>query len=101
MVFEAGQGLEVTVPVTAGPHLLTAAYVRQQVEEEGIPQPRQGGRLPANDEAYLAYQKVHAIEIGGPYGNIAVDADSPSRAHIFSCYPGPALGGERLRGGNP
>ena len=88
MVFEAGQGLEVTVPVTAGPHLLTAAYVRQQVEEEGIPQPRQGGRLPANDEAYLAYQKVHAIEIGGPYGNIAVDADSPSRAHIFSCYPG-------------
>ena len=87
MLYEGTQGLEVTVPVTAGPHSVTASYVRQQVEEEEIPQPRQGGRLPANSEAYLAYQKVHAIEIGGPYTNAANFGDSPSRQLIFSCYP--------------
>ena len=87
MLYEGTQGLEVTVPVTAGPHSITASYVRQQVEEEEIPQPRQGGRLPANSEAYLAYQKVHAIEIGGPYTNAANFGDSPSRQLIFSCYP--------------
>ena len=87
MRYEGTQGREVTVPVTAGPHSITASYVRQQVEEEEIPQPRQGGRLPANSEAYLAYQKVHAIEIGGPYTNAANFGDSPSRQLIFSCYP--------------
>ena len=87
MLYEAGEGLEVVVPVTAGPHVVTASYVRQQVEEEGVPQPNQGGRLLANDEVYLDYQKVHAIEIGGPYDNPAANVDSPSRSHIFSCYP--------------
>jgi len=87
MLYGAGEGLEVVAPVTAGPHVVTASYVRQQVDEEGVPQPNQGGRLLANDEVYLDYQKVHAIEIGGPYGSFAADADSPSRAHIFSCYP--------------
>lgn len=87
MLYEAGEGLEVRVPVTAGPHTITASYVRQQVEEEGIPQPRQGGRLPANDEAYLAYQKVHALEIGGPYVITGDANNSPSRRAIFSCYP--------------
>ena len=88
MLYGAGEGLEVVAPVTAGPHVVTASHVRQQVDEEGIPQPRQGGRLLANDEVYLDYQKVSAIEIGGPYGNPAARANSPSRAQIFSCYPG-------------
>ena len=87
MLYEAGEDLQVRVPVTAGPHSITASYVRQQVEEEGIPQPTQGGRLPANDEAYLAYQKVHAVEIGGPYITSNDPVDSPSRRTIFSCYP--------------
>ncbi len=87
MLQEAGAGLQVEVPVSAGPHTITASYVRQQVEEEGIPQPRQGGRLPANDEAYLAYQKVHAVEIGGPYLVSGNSNQSPSRRAIFSCYP--------------
>ncbi len=92
MLYRAGEGLEVVVPVTAGPHVVTASYVRQQVDEEGVPQPNQGGRLLANDEVYLDYQKVHAIEIGGPYGSPAANAVSPSRAHIFSCYPGAGAG---------
>lgn len=87
MLYEAGEGLEVTLPVTAGPHAVTVSYVRQQVEVEGIPQPRQGGRFTANDEAYLSYQKVHAIEIGGPYLITSQDNQSPSRRAIFSCFP--------------
>ena len=96
MLFEEASGLEVRVPVTAGPHVVTASYVRQQVEDEDFPQPRQGGRLPANSEAYLDYQKVHAIEIGGPYALSTGStvsrgfARSPSRALIFSCYPNQA-----------
>ncbi len=88
MLREAAEGLEVTVPVSAGLHVISASYVRQQVDLEAIPQPRQGGRLPANSEAYLDYQKVHAIEIAGPYSEPVTNNDSPSRAHIFSCYPG-------------
>ncbi|MEQ8955059.1 MAG: DUF1592 domain-containing protein, partial [Gammaproteobacteria bacterium] len=84
---EAGEGLEVIVPVSAGPHVVTASYVRQQHDLEGIPQPRQGGRLPANDEAYLDYQKVHAVSIDGPLAAPVTSSTSPSRDAIFSCYP--------------
>lgn len=90
MLYQATEGLQVRVPVQAGPHSVTVSYIRQQVEEEEIPQPRQGGRLPANSEAYLAYQKVHAVEIGGPYLDASAAAgfgESPSRQLIFSCYP--------------
>lgn len=89
MLSEEGSGLEVRIPVTAGPHLVTASYVRQQVEKEEIPQPVQGGRLNANSEVYLDYQKVHAIEIAGPY-TLSQDSgpvNSPSRRLIFSCTP--------------
>jgi len=87
MLYQGAEGLEVRLPVQAGPRQITVSYIRQQVVEEGIPQPRQGGRLPANNEAYLDYQKVHAIEIGGPYITAADLGDSPSRQLIFSCYP--------------
>ncbi len=89
MLREEAAGLEVRVPITAGPHLVTASYVRQQFELEDIPQPVQGGRLNANSEVYLDYQKVHAIEIGGPYTtSTSVSAvNSPSRRLIFSCTP--------------
>lgn len=87
MLSEADQGLEVRVPVQAGPGLLTVSYIRQHVEAEEIPQPVQGGRLYANDEAYLDYQKVHSVEVAGPLNRVTDFSDSPSRRHIFSCYP--------------
>jgi mono/diheme cytochrome c family protein len=87
MLVEAGEGLEVTVPVQAGPRQVTVSYIREHLEPEAIPQPAQGGRLHANDEAYLAYQKVAAVEIGGPYQSVSSISESPSRRLIFSCYP--------------
>lgn len=87
MLVEAGEGLEVRVPVQAGPRQVTVSYVREHLEPEAIPQPAQGGRLHANSEAYLAYQKVAAVEIGGPYRSFSTVSESPSRRLIFSCYP--------------
>ncbi|MFM1897212.1 MAG: hypothetical protein RLZZ385_2286 [Pseudomonadota bacterium] len=87
MITEAGEGLELRTPVAAGPHQVTVNYVRQHVEPEGIPQPTQGGRLYANDENYLGYQKVYTVAISGPFQPVSTGNDSPSRRHIFSCYP--------------
>jgi mono/diheme cytochrome c family protein len=87
MITEAGSGLEVRVPVQAGPRQVTVSYIRQQLEPEAIPQPAQGGRLNTNSEVYLDNQKVHSIEIGGPYQTASTSTDSPSRQLIFSCYP--------------
>lgn len=87
MLVGAAEDLQVRLQVSAGSHQLTAAYVREMLEPEGILQPRQGGRLPANDEAYLAYQKVHALDIAGPYGIAGNAENSASREFIFSCYP--------------
>ncbi|MBT3860251.1 MAG: DUF1592 domain-containing protein [Gammaproteobacteria bacterium] len=90
MLTEAGEGLEVRLPVEAGPAQISVSYVRQLVEPESIPQPVQGGRLNANDEAYLANQKIHSLEVSGPFQTIQSNsglAGSPSQQLIFSCHP--------------
>ena len=87
MLVTAEEGLEVRVPVTAGPGVVSVTYARQMIEPESIPQPAQQGRLYANDEAYMAYQKVHSIEIGGPFGLVSPARNTASREKIFSCYP--------------
>jgi hypothetical protein len=87
MLVTAEAGLEVRVPVTAGPGVVSVTYVRQLIEPENIPQPVQQGRLYANDEAYMAYQKVHSIEVGGPFGVVSPARNTASRQQIFSCHP--------------
>ncbi|MEX0618428.1 MAG: DUF1592 domain-containing protein [Pseudohongiellaceae bacterium] len=95
MLTHAEAGLEVRVPVKAGPGTLAVSYVRQQWEPEGIPQPVQQGRLYANDEAYMDNQKVYLVEVGGPYfstgsppdSSTGIARDTPSRRNIFTCHP--------------
>jgi hypothetical protein len=60
-------GLEVRVPVTAGEHVVSASFVREMVEPEGLPQPTQLGRVISNDQVYMGYANVGSVEIGGPY----------------------------------
>ena len=55
------QELEIPVPVQAGPRMVTVSYVREHLEPEDIPQPQQRGRLLANDEVYMDYQKVYSL----------------------------------------
>ena len=79
--------LFVQVPVEAGPHTVGVSFVRELWEEEGLPQPLQRGRVLTNDQIYMGYAAVGAVEIGGPYEVAGTVADTPSRRAIFSCRP--------------
>jgi hypothetical protein len=80
-------GLEVRIPVQAGSHVVSASFVRELWEPEGLPQPQQLGRVIANDQVYMNYANVHSIQIGGPYANSGPAKDTPSRRAIFVCQP--------------
>jgi hypothetical protein len=83
----ADEELEFSLPVKAGLGVVTVAYIREHLEPENRPQPILKGRLLANDEVYMAYQQVHSLEIGGPYGKLSSTTATSSRAKIFSCHP--------------
>ena len=60
-------GLEIRVPVEAGPRVVGVSFVRELWEPEGLPQPLQRGRVLANDQVYMDYANVGSVQIGGPY----------------------------------
>ena len=60
-------GLEVRVPVKAGPRVVGVSFVRELWEPEGLPQPLQRGRVIADDQVYMDYANVGSVQIGGPY----------------------------------
>ncbi|HTA47378.1 MAG TPA: DUF1592 domain-containing protein [Bryobacteraceae bacterium] len=80
-------GVEVRIPVQAGPRVVGVSFVREMWEPEGLPQPQQLGRVISNDQVYMGYANVGSVEIGGPYDAHAVAKDSPSRRAIFVCDP--------------
>ena len=80
-------GLEIRVPVEAGPHVVAASFVRELWEPEGLPQPLQRGRVITNDQVYMDYANVGKLQIGGPYKNSGPATDTPSRRTIFVCQP--------------
>jgi mono/diheme cytochrome c family protein len=81
-------GLELRVPVQAGPHIVGVSFVRELWEPEGLPQPLQRGRVIADDNVYMDYANVGSVQIGGPYKITGVAKDTPSRRAIFVCQPG-------------
>ncbi len=83
----ADDGLEVRVPVTAGPHVVGVAFLRQTWEQEFVPQPLQRGRVLTNDEVYMENASVDTVQIGGPYQASGTAKDIPSRRKIFVCQP--------------
>jgi hypothetical protein len=83
-------GLEVRVPVKAGPQVVGVSFVREMWEPEGLPQPLQRGRVIADDQVYMDYANVGAVDIGGPYLPVGTAKDTPSRRAIFVCQPPPA-----------
>jgi mono/diheme cytochrome c family protein len=80
-------GLEVRVPVEAGPHIVGVSFVREMWEPEGLPQPLQRGRVITNDQVYMDYANVGSVQIGGPYTKTGAAKDTPSRRAIFVCQP--------------
>lgn len=79
-------GLEVRIPIQAGPRVVGVSFVRQAWEPEGLPQPLQRGRVIANDQVYMDHANVGSIQIGGPYQASAPAKDTPSRRAIFVCH---------------
>ena len=80
-------GLELRVPVTAGPRVVGVSFVRELWEPEGLPQPLQRGRVITDDQVYMDYARVGSVQVGGPYKNAGPTKDTPSRAAIFVCQP--------------
>jgi len=80
-------GLELRVPVDAGPRIVAVTFVRELWEPEGLPQPQQRGRVLTNDELYMGYAGVGSVQIGGPFLVKGLPKDTPSRRAIFVCQP--------------
>ncbi len=85
-------GLEIRVPVAAGPRVVGVSFVRELWEPEGLPQPLQRGRVLTNDQIYMDHASVGAVQIGGPYqpgdgAKAGSSENTPSRRAIFVCQP--------------
>jgi mono/diheme cytochrome c family protein len=90
MQIDGDAGLEVKAPVTAGSRVVSVSFVRQLWEPEGLPQPLQRGRVITNDERYMDYANVAAVEIGGPYATGASQSTGKSgerKNALFVCKP--------------
>jgi Protein of unknown function (DUF1592)/Protein of unknown function (DUF1588)/Protein of unknown function (DUF1585)/Protein of unknown function (DUF1587)/Protein of unknown function (DUF1595)/Planctomycete cytochrome C len=80
-------GLEIRLPVAAGPHIVGVSFVRELWEPEGLPQPLQRGRVITDDQVYMGYASVGSLQIGGPYAPSGTAKETPSRRAIFVCRP--------------
>ena len=92
MQLDGDAGLEVRVPVTAGSRVVGVSFVRQLWEPEGLPQPLQRGRVITNDEVYMDYANVAAVQIGGPYptgmsSTMSGSSRTAGTNQIFTCRP--------------
>jgi cytochrome c5 len=87
MQIEADAGLEIRMPMTAGAHMVSASFVREMWEPEGLPQPLQRGRVLTNDEIYMGHASVGALSISGPYRVGRSTRDTASRRALFICQP--------------
>src|SRR5262249_33814231 len=87
MQISGDAGLELRVPIEAGPHIVGVSFVRELWEPEGLPQPQQRGRVITNDQVYMDYANVGVLQIGGPYNPTGAAKNTPSRRAIFVCEP--------------
>jgi hypothetical protein len=74
---ELDDGLEVRLPVKAGPHLVAATFLKDTVKPEGVLD-------TAGDQAF--FEGVGSVSIAGPYAAKG-PGDTPSRRRIFVCRP--------------
>ena len=82
------EDLEVRVHVAAGPHVVTAAFVKKtSALAESVRQPFD---RPHGEGDYLLYQPhVGTLTISGPFNALGA-GDTPSRRRIFVCRPATA-----------
>jgi mono/diheme cytochrome c family protein len=71
---------------TAGPHVVSVAFVRRFTEPEGVLQPRQSIFAVAVNEMRDGNAAVEHVAIGGPYVSTG-PGDTPAREALFTCRP--------------
>ena len=90
----ADAGMRARFHATAGPHVVSVAFVRRFTEPEGVLQPRQSIFAVAVNEMRDGDAAVEQVTIGGPYAG-AGPGDTPARRALFTCRPdGAAAAGE-------
>jgi cytochrome c553 len=82
----ADRGLEVRVPVKAGPRVVGVSFVRRLWEPEGVLQPPQVGFGRTTNELYFGYPALKTVSIGGPF-HVTGPGESPTRRALFVCTP--------------
>jgi hypothetical protein len=82
----ADEGLEVRVPVQAGPRLVGVSFLQELWEPDGVLQPRQTGFPLAVNAMTEDNPAVGSVSITGPH-EATGPGDTPSRRAIFTCRP--------------
>ena len=82
----ADEGLELRLPVEAGPRQVVVSFLRQLWEPDGVLQPRPYGFALAIDATPDGVPAVGSVVISGPYAQEGV-GETPSRRAIFDCRP--------------
>jgi hypothetical protein len=62
----ADEGLQLRVPVTAGAHEISVAFVRRFWQPEGVLQPPQRGFARTTNELYYGHPAVDNVAVAGP-----------------------------------
>ena len=82
----ADEGLQLRLPVRAGPRQVVVSFLRQVWEPDGVLQPRPYGFALAIDAMPDDKPAVGSVVISGPYAQEGA-GETPSRRAIFDCRP--------------
>jgi hypothetical protein len=77
--------LKVKVPLTAGPHTITAAFI-QKASVQGTRRLQPWQRSSQDTVDFAGYPHVNTFTVAGPF-NPTGPGDTPSRRRIFTCKP--------------
>ena len=88
-MLHADEGIDIQIPVKAGPRVIGVTFPRELWETEDILQPRQVGFALAVNEMPETNPRIGTVEVSGPF-TVDGPGDTPSRRRIFTCQPASA-----------
>ena len=94
---DADADLEVSLPATAGEHVIGVSFVGARTEPTGVLERRLSGFALSGLGFYLGHAAVERVEIAGPY-DPAGPGDTASRRRIFRCRPAASTDGAAAAG---
>ena len=97
---DADADLEVSLPATAGEHVIGVSFVAARTEPTGVLERRLSGFALSGLGFYLGHAAVERVEITGPY-DPAGPGDTASRRRIFRCRPRARTGPPPVRARRP